>query len=66
MANADTIFEHLADNGKSKLLRQLGRSYKSKNIDMSLNQSMDKSLLLNMSDISGIQGMSRMNQSEMQ
>lgn len=37
LANGDTIFEHLADNGKSKLLRELGRSYKSKNMSISLN-----------------------------
>ncbi len=55
LSNADLIFEHLADNGKSKLLRELGRSFKSKQLNMSLNQSFDKSQLINISDISAIQ-----------
>ncbi len=54
LANADLIFEHLADSGKSKLLRELGRSYKTKGFNLSLNQSLDKSQLPNLSDISGI------------
>lgn len=65
LANADMIFEHLADNGKSKLLRELGRSFKSKGLNMSLNESFDKSQLPNLSDISGIENKS-LNQSDMQ
>ena len=54
LSNSDLIFEHLADNGKSKLLRELGRSYKSKQLNLSLDHSFDKSQLMNLSDISGI------------
>lgn len=61
LANAELIFEHLADNGKSKLLRQLGRSYKHQGIHISLNESLDKSQIPNLSDISGIQALSKIN-----
>lgn len=54
LANSDAIFEHLADSGKSKQLRNLGRTYKLNAENPNLTEfSLDKSLL-NMSNISGI------------
>lgn len=43
LANADLIFEYLSDNGKSKLLRELGRSYKSNKHSFHFEKALDKS-----------------------